>query len=225
MSGSDSQAPVGQMTVRDPNSEVNRDAFQSRQQFGERRFHFMAKIVKVYNRNSLTDPCTVDIQPLVKQLDGSGKAMSHGIIHGVPVPRSQSGDSVFVNDPQVNDVGTFSVLDRDHKSVQANDFAEANPGSQRRNDMSDAIFHGTLPRKSQPIKQHFMFTDDGIDCADRNKNTLNSSSKGWNFNGTIIDQKGNITSPGNVTAGQGTADQVDLQGHAHGSSGPPTPGS
>ncbi|SDO44246.1 hypothetical protein SAMN05216360_1231, partial [Methylobacterium phyllostachyos] len=80
------------------------------------------------------------------------------------------------------------------------------------------------PRKSQPIEQHFMFTDQGIDCADRNKNTLTSSSSGWNLNGAIIDSKGNITTPGNMTAGQGTGDQVDLQGHTHGTGPAPTAG-
>ena len=222
-SGND--APVGQMTVRDPNSEVNRDAFQSRQQFGERRTHFTAKIVKVKNRNSLTEPCTVDIQPTVKQLDGSGKAMSHGIIHNVPIPRIQSGDSVFVNDPQVGDVGNFSVLDRDHKSAQANDWSESNPGSQRRNDMSDAIYHSTLPRKAQEVKQYVRMDENGVDIRQRDGHTFAITKDGFNLNGVKIDKDGNLTAPGKVVAGQGGSDQVSLQSHLHGSGPAPTPGS
>lgn len=220
----DKQGTVGQMRVRDANSDLNAREFHQEQFLGERRFHFTAKVVAVHNRNSLTQPCTIDIQPHVKQVDGAGKASSHGTIYGVPVPRNQSGGSVFINDPQVGDPVNVSILDRDHSSVMANDWTEANPGSERRNDPSDAIFHGVLPRKSQPIEQHFMFTDQGIDCADRNKNTLTSSSSGWNLNGAIIDSKGNITTPGNMTAGQGTGDQVDLQGHTHGTGPAPTAG-
>ncbi|MCJ2087138.1 hypothetical protein MKK88_14250 [Methylobacterium sp. E-005] len=214
------------MGARDANSAFNQHQFQQRQIFGEKRFHFTGEIVAVHNRNSLTEPCTVDVKPHVKQMDGAGNTTSHDIIYGIAVPRSQSGGSVFINDPQVGDPANFSVLDRDHSSVQANDWVESNPGSYRRHSMSDAIFHGVLPRKSQPVTQHFMFTDTGIDCADMNKNTFNSSSAGWNFNGAIIDQKGNFTAPGNVTAGKGSADQVDLQGHSHSGNGAaPTAGS
>ena len=220
----DKEGTVGQMQVRDANSDTNLREFHQEQFLGERRFHFTAEIVAVHNRNSLTKRCTVDIKPHVKQTDGAGKASSHGTIYGIPVPRNQSGGNVFINDPQVGDPANFSILDRDHSSVMLNDWKESNPGSQRRNDMSDAIFHGVLPRESQEVKQHFMFSDTGIDCADMNKNTLTSSASGWNLNGAIIDSKGNITTPGNMTAGKGTADQVTLQGHNHG--GPaPTPGS
>lgn len=218
------QGTVGQMSIRDANSDTNKREFHQEQFLGERRFHFTAKVVAVHNRNSLTQPCTIDVQPHVKQMDGAGKTSSHGTIYGIPVPRIQSGDSVFVNDPQVGDPVNLSILDRDHSSVMANDWTESNPGSERRNDMSDAICHGVLPRKSQPVNQHFMFTDEGIDCADRNKNTLTSSSSGWNLNGAIIDSKGNITTPGNMTAGKGTGDQVDLQGHTHGTGPAPTAG-
>lgn len=221
----DSQGFAGQFGLTSQNSEGTRHRFKTRQILGEQRTHFAAKIVAVYNRNSITKSCTVDIQPIVKLMDGSGKASSHGTIYGVPVPRNQSGDSVFVNDPQVGDIGHFSVFDRDHSSAQANDWKEANPGSYRRGSASDAVFHGVLPREAQEIKQFFMFTDQGIQAQDRNNNTLNSSSAGWNFNGVKIAQDGTLTAPKNITAGFGTADQVDLQNHAHGTSGPPTPGS
>lgn len=215
---------VGQNTFTSSTSPFNQHATQIEQWMGERRFHFAGKIVAVHNRNSLTKRCTVDVQPIVKMTDGAGKTTSHGTIYGIPVPRSQSGDSVFVNDPQVGDVGNFSVLDRDHSSAQANDWKESAPGSQRRNSMSDAVFHGVLPREAQEIKQHFMFTDQGIDCKDRNDNTLNSSSDGWNLNGVKIDKNGKLTAPGDIVAGQGGADQVSLQSHIHGTSPAPNPG-
>lgn len=227
--GSGGNEPVGQMTVRDPNSEINRGSFHQKQIFGEKHFHYMAKVVAVHNRNSLTEPCTIDIQPLVKQLDGAKKASSHGTIYGIPVPRNQSGDSVVINDPQVGDVGNFSVLDRDHSSVIANDYKEANPGSQRRNNLSDSVFHGTLPRKAQEVKQFIRFDDaqggGGMTIQDRNGNKLVSNqSDGWNLNGVKISKDGALTAPKNITAGAGSADQVSLQGHNHGTGPAPNPG-
>lgn len=222
--GDGGQGFAGQMGLSGPNHPINQHRFQTEQVMGEQRTHFAAKIVKVYNRNSLTDLCTVDIQPLVKQADGVGKASSHGTIYGIPVPRNQSGDSVVVNDPQVGDIGHFSVFDRDHSSAQSNDWKEANPGSKRRGMMSDAVFHATLPRKAQTVKQYVMFTDQGVTIQDRNGNTLKGSSSGWDLNGVKIDKNGNLTTPGGVTAGQGTGDQVTLQKHIHAGGPPPTPG-
>lgn len=227
--GSDQQGFAGQIGLTSANSEGNRHRFQAEQIMGERRTHFVAKIVKVYNRNSLTEPCTVDIQPVVKLMDGTGKSASHGTIYGVPVPRNQSGDSVVVNDPNEGDVANFSVLDRDHSSAQSNDWQEANPGSFRRSTLSDAMFHSVLPRKAQQVKQFIRFDDaqggGGLTIQDRNGNTLVANqSDGWNLNGVKIAKDGTLTAPKNITAGAGSADQVSLQGHTHGTSPAPTPG-
>lgn len=42
---------------------------------------------------------------------------------------------------------------------------------------------------------------------------------GCNINGLVIDSSGNLTTPGDVTAGHGGADSVTLQGHEHNLSG------
>lgn len=215
---------VGQVRHTGSTSAFNQHDTQIDQAMGEKRFHYAAKIVAVHNRNSLTEPCTVDIQPIVKMADGSGKATSHGTIYGVPVPRNQSGDSVIINDPQVGDVGNFSVMDRDHSSAQSNDWKEANPGSQRRSNMADSVFHGTLPRKSQQVKQYILFDENGITIPDRFGNAIKMTIDGIILNGVIIAKDGTLTSPKNITAGQGGADQVSLQGHTHASGPAPTPG-
>lgn len=218
---------AGQLGRSGATSAGNQHRFQTRQILGEHRTHFVAKIVKVYNRNSLDKPCTVDIQLIVKQADGVGKSRSHGTIYGIPVPRNQAGDSVVINDPKVGDVANFSVLDRDHSSAQANDWKESNPGSFRRGWLSDAIFHGVLPRKSQEVKQYIRFEDgdSGVTIKDRHNNTLSSTKNdGWNLNGLKIDRDGNLKTPGNVIAGDGTSDRVTLQQHKHAGSPPPDPG-
>lgn len=215
---------AGQQSLTGANSEVNRHSFQADQLEGERRIFFAARIVKV-NGGGLKSSPTVDIQPLAKMQDGLGQSQSHGVVHNVKVPRVMAGDSMIVADPVIDDVCWFSVADRDHSSVAANDWKEANPGSFRRSTLSDAVYHGTQHPERVTPKQWVMFTKDGIEVQDRNNNTLKGSTSGWNMNGVVITAQGEIQAPGNVTAGKGTADQVDLQGHAHGASGPPTPGS
>lgn len=222
--GSGDQSYYSQFGLTTQNNDVNAHQFQAKQARDEKRHHFVAKIVKVYNRNSLTQPCTVDIQPVVKLMDGVGNASSHGTIYGIPVPRNQSGDSVIINDPQVGDVGQFSVLDRDHSASQNSDWQEANPGSYRRGNMADAVFHAVMPRKAQAVKQSILFNETGVTINDRNGNTITMTTSGINLNGVIIDSKGNLTAPGKVVAGQGTGDQVSLQTHIHGTGPAPTAG-
>ena len=215
---------AGQLDRTGSNSDGNLNRFQTDQVIGESRFHFAAKIVAVHGGGK-DAPCIVDIQPVVKQADGQGKSSSHGTIYGIPVTRSIGGDSVVINDPKVGDVATFSVLDRDHSSSQVNDWAEANPGSKRRNSLSDAVYHGTLPRKADKPKQWIWFKDDGVEMADRNGNTLIGGKDGWKLNGVVVTQKGEVKAPGNVTAGEGTGNKVTLQQHVHGTTPKPTSGS
>lgn len=222
-SGNKPDQTGGWQALTGANSDLNRHDFHADQIEGERRTHFAAKIVAVHGGGLKGSP-TVDIQPLAKMQDGLGQTQSHGVIYGVKVPRTMAGDSMIIADPVVGDAAWFSVADRDHSSVAANGWKEANPGSARRSSMSDAVYHGTMHPEGMTPKQWVMFTKDGMELQDRNNNTLKGSASGWNMNGVVITDKGEIQAPGNVTAGKGTADQVDLQGHAHGASGPPTPG-
>ncbi|MGH8328021.1 MAG: baseplate assembly protein, partial [Steroidobacteraceae bacterium] len=71
---------------------------------------------------------TVDVQPLVETVDGSGRLWSLGTVYGAPFVRLQGGTSAVVLDPQVGDIGLAVVCDRDITSVLATG-AEAAPGS------------------------------------------------------------------------------------------------
>lgn len=84
-------------------------------------------------------PPTVDVQPMVAQVDQTGTATPHGIIRNVPVSRLQAGATAIVIDPQVGDIGVAVCADRDISSAIANQ-APSNPGSFRRFDWADAIY-------------------------------------------------------------------------------------
>jgi hypothetical protein len=86
---------------------------------------------------------TVDILPLVSQIDGAGNKVSHGVIHNAPVFRLQGGKSAVIIDPVVGDIGLAIFAHNDISSAKKNK-GEALPGSRRKFDWADAIYLGGL---------------------------------------------------------------------------------
>lgn len=176
----------------------------------------------------------VDVQPLVNQLDGYGNATPHGTVYGVSYFRYQSARGAIIADPVVGDIGEIIVHDRD-TSVVRNTGAQGNPGSRRKHSFEDGVYHGQQISSATPT-QYVTFTSNGLKIADKNNNsiemannliTVKVGSATYTF-----DNNGNFKASGNVVAGQGGSDQVDLQQHTHGggtvgsgTTGPPTPGS
>lgn len=164
----------------------------------------------------------VDVLPLVNQLDGYGNATPHGTVYGVPYFRLIGGSNAVIIDPEAGDLGFMACCDRDISSVKANQ-GQANPGSRRQHSFEDGIYLGGFFGKSIPT-QVFGFTDQGIFFVDKNNNRMVTSSAGIAFTTP------NLTCTGNITAGQGSSDQIDMQNHLHmdgggvGNSGRPVPG-
>lgn len=84
---------------------------------------------------------TVDVQPMVNQMDGDGMPMEHGIINGVPWFTLQAGPNAVLLQPEVGDIGLAVFADRDISAVQATRKV-ANPGSLRQDDMADGLYFG-----------------------------------------------------------------------------------
>ena len=84
---------------------------------------------------------TVDVQPMVAQIDGKGNATPHGVIHGLPVWRLQGGNGAVILTPAVGDIGLAIFAREDISSVKVNK-APANPGSRRTYAYSDGIYLG-----------------------------------------------------------------------------------
>lgn len=89
------------------------------------------------------DTVTVDVQPMVNQLDGYGQATPHGTIYKLPTLRLQGGTAAVLIDPKEGDIGLMACASRDISSVVANK-APANPGSGRTFDPADGIYLGSL---------------------------------------------------------------------------------
>ena len=86
---------------------------------------------------------TVDVLPLVNQLDGDGKATPHETVYGLPYFRLQGGASAVIIDPVVGDLGIVVFASRDLTAVKATR-GQANPGSRRRFSMADGMYLGGL---------------------------------------------------------------------------------
>jgi hypothetical protein len=97
--------------------------------------------VKAVNAAALGPVGSVDVQPMVAQLDGYGNAVPHGVVHNLPYLRYQGGTSAIILDPVVGDIGIAWFASHDLSSVKQSK-APGNPGSRRRFDMADGLYGG-----------------------------------------------------------------------------------
>jgi hypothetical protein len=152
----------GYQGVQKPNSassEYNAMSFLVQQIINGRNIATLVKIMGVTSAGGLALAGTVDVLPLVNQLDGNGNAVAHGTVNDIPYYRMQGGANAVIMDPQVGDIGICVFADRDISSVRANK-AAANPGSFRRSDMADGLYLGGV--LNGVPNQYMMFTEDGI---------------------------------------------------------------
>lgn len=217
----------GQQQPEDYGSDAAVIGFIARQIDGQ---NVTAKVVKVVGVHPGTGspPAagTVDVLPLVKQIDGNGFAVAHETVFGLRVLRLAAGPWAIVADPSIGDVGIIVCMDRDSSSVT--DGTAVTPASRRRFSISDGVYIGGIlggsPQASIQLK-----ADGTLDIKDKSGNELASSASGWTLTGNLA-VTGNVAATGTVIAGQGGADQVGLQTHTHpittapGTSGAPTPG-
>ncbi len=98
-------------------------------------------LVRGVTAGGVGSPGTVNVQPMVNQVDGLGNATPHGTIYGIPYFRLQGGGNAVIVEPVVGDIGVCVFATNDISSVKAN-AAPSNPGSARRNSWSDGLYLG-----------------------------------------------------------------------------------
>lgn len=144
----------GQQSPYDTATEFDTIAFICRQMMARMSTMKLVKVVKVD-----AGAGTVDVLPLVNQIDGNNNATPHGTVFGLPFFRLQGGVSAIVCPPKADDVGFVVCADRDISNVKANK-KQSNPGSFRQFDLADGIYVGGV-LNADPT-QHITFADDGI---------------------------------------------------------------
>ncbi len=156
---SDNEGYRGTQQPNASTDEFNAMSFVIRQILNGRNFIALVKVLAVTSPGGLALAGTVDVQPLVNQLDGQGNAVPHGTVNDIPYTRMQGGLNAIVMDPQVGDIGVCVFCDRDSSAAQATR-GVANPGSLRRSDMADGVYIGGLLNAIP--NQYIMFIEDGI---------------------------------------------------------------
>lgn len=177
----------GQQDPNDSASEFNKISFLVRQLVSQLCTMKLVEVVAVTGGGAEAGTGTVDVRPLVNQIDGNGNAVPHGTVYGLPWSRLQGGDSAVVVDPVVGDLGYVVASDRDISAVKSTR-ARANPGSHRDFDIADGIYAGAVLTVAPA--QYLVFTEAGVRLVDRNGNSVVLSSTGT----TITDSVGNVVS-------------------------------
>lgn len=214
-SGQGAQGYSGQFGIPDGNSEANVIDYFIRVALGRVRTIVPAVVVAVSGGTQSAGPPTVDVQPLVKQMDGAGNVYDHGILLDLPVMRWQSANGSVVVDPVVNDIGLILVCDRDISAVVSSGGQASQPGSFRRHSLPDGIYLGGILGAAPP--QYVAMTATGVTISDRNSNKLEMKA------GSIALTTASFTVNGSVIAGFGGTFN-SLKTHTHpGNNLPPNP--
>lgn len=103
-------------------------------------FAGLVKVIAVHGGGPGGAP-TVDVQPLVNQVNGQAQQTPHGIVFGLPCFRLHAGAAAIIVDPVVGDIGQAVTCDRDISTVKATK-AQSGPGSFRSNSWADGCYFG-----------------------------------------------------------------------------------
>jgi hypothetical protein len=160
---------------------------------------------------------TVDVQPLVQTVDGSGKLWALGVTYGAPFCRVEAGNTAIVVDPAIGDIGLAVVCDRDISSVIASS-GLSGPGSARTHDISDLVYLFSI-RSPQAITQYILANGSGIKVLSPNTITLQGAQ--INLVGPVTQTNGDVTMQTKLTVPNvdATTDVMvpngSVNGHVH----------
>lgn len=129
------------MTPASAAGEYNTITFLIRSILSKANFSTLVRVISCSNSGGLSPVGTVDVQPLVDQVDGLGNSVPHGAVYGLPYARIQGGANAIIIDPQPGDIGIAVFADRDISGVKAKKGQNV-PASGRRNSMSDGLYIG-----------------------------------------------------------------------------------
>lgn len=222
----------GQIQPGDGSTDLNAIAAIVRQMIATLDTMKLVKVIASHpGTGTPPSASTVDVQPLVSQIDANGNPVPHGTVFGLQCWRSQGGPWAIILNPSVGDIGYVICADRDSSGVAGNPGQPVTPPSRRRMNVADGLYIGgclnAVPKGTLWLKHDGSFV-----LTDSFGNVLQSSSAGFSFTGNVkvngtfeatqiqtddqgLTVTGNISATGTITAGKGGADQVGLQTHTH----------
>ena len=191
----------GQMGITSTNNLANVIDFIVKQHVSRIRTTTMVKVTAVS-----PDGSTVDVQPLISQVDGAGNVTPHGTVYGIQVHKFSGGNGTVNVLPSVGDIGMMHSADRDMSSAIKSKAAAA-PSSNRTHDFSDSVFMGGFGNVNGTPTKSLVWGPNGL--------TITNGSASMVLTGTGLAVTGTITATGEITAGNGGGDSVTLQQHKH----------
>lgn len=195
----------GQQDPGVPTSDFNATAFLVRQLISRLETMKLVKVMKVTpgeGDGDVKKAGTVDVQPLVSQIDGNGNGTPHGTVYGIPWSRAQGGKNALIIDPEVGDIGYVVVSDRDISSVKENG-GKVGPAPTRRSyNIADGVYAGGALNVAP--EQYLIFTADGVRLVDKTGNKIEWTSDGITLtpSGSLpVKVVGNLIVTGNLQLG------------------------
>jgi len=186
-------AYVGQQTPFSAESDFNSLSFLISQVLGKVWTVMPVKVIAATNSGADVAAGTVNVQPLVNQVDGNGNPTPHGTIYNLQYLRLQGGSlGMIICDPQAGDIGIMLCAQRDISQVVAAK-GQANPGSLRRFAPEDGIYVGAILMAT--ATQYLRFSSAGIE-----------------IKAPTVTVTGNLVVTGSITA---TGDVIGNGTHLH----------
>ena len=161
---------------------------------------------------------TVDVQPLVQTVDGSGNRWPMAPVYGVPFMRIQAGGTAIVVDPVVNDIGLAVACDRDISGVLASGGQQSGPGSARTHHVSDLVYALSIISAAE-VTQYILANASGMTLLSPQQITLQAPT--INLDGAVNQTNGNVsmqtklTVPNVSATSDVTVPNGSVNGHVH----------
>jgi hypothetical protein len=190
---------TGFMEPQDLNAEFLASSFLVTQIINKLATTALVQVMAVTNAGGVSPVGTVDVKPMVHQVDGAGNPTEHAIIHNVPYFRLQGGTDAIILDPKVGDIGIAVFCSRDISAVQRTK-APAPPSSARKFDWADSLYVGGV-LNAAPV-QYVQFEAGGITVNSPTKITLTAPNIQINGTTAIVGAtsvQGNVATTGTLT--------------------------
>lgn len=197
----DNVIPTGQLKPGADWGLFNNITFLVQQMLTKVQTVALVNVVAVSNAGELSPVGTVDVQPMVSQIDAFGIPTPHAPIFSVPYFRLQGGVNAIIIDPVVGDIGICLVCNRDISKVKATKRASV-PGSNRTFSFSDGLYLGGV--LNGVPNQYVSFGSAGVEIV--SPGTVSVTAPNIALNGSLTNNGVNIGSThhhGGVATGSG----------------------
>jgi hypothetical protein len=109
---------AGYQSPQDTRTDYDAQHFLIEQLINRLATTALVRVVAVTSAGAVAPVGTVDVVPMVHQVDGVGDPTPHATIFNVPYFRAQGGADAIIIDPKVGDVGIAVFCSRDITGVK-----------------------------------------------------------------------------------------------------------